>query len=57
MFLRKDATKHLVIRVDKLIRKTTIYAKIASPKTKKAMRRASHCFRTRKKYSRTYNVR
>ncbi|WP_335382273.1 hypothetical protein [Neobacillus drentensis] len=29
MFLRKDATKHLVIRVDELIRKTTIYAKIA----------------------------
>jgi hypothetical protein len=29
MFLRKDATKHLVIRVDVLIRKTTIYAKIA----------------------------
>ncbi|MEH7504857.1 hypothetical protein V7152_23080, partial [Neobacillus drentensis] len=29
MFLRKDATKHLVLRVDKLIRKTTIYAKIA----------------------------
>ncbi|MEH7504920.1 hypothetical protein V7152_23405, partial [Neobacillus drentensis] len=30
MFLRKDATKYLVIRVDELIRKTTIYAKIAS---------------------------
>ncbi|WP_335382598.1 hypothetical protein [Neobacillus drentensis] len=29
MFLRKDATKYLVIRVDELIRKTTIYAKIA----------------------------
>ena len=29
MFLRKDATKHLVIRVDELKRKTTIYAKIA----------------------------
>ncbi|WP_335380449.1 hypothetical protein [Neobacillus drentensis] len=29
MFLRKDATKHLVIRVDEFIRKTTIYAKIA----------------------------
>ncbi|WP_335386806.1 hypothetical protein [Neobacillus drentensis] len=29
MFLRKDATKHLVIRDDELIRKTTIYAKIA----------------------------
>ncbi|WP_335381119.1 hypothetical protein [Neobacillus drentensis] len=29
MFLRKDATKYLVIRVDDLIRKTTIYAKIA----------------------------
>ncbi|WP_335381838.1 hypothetical protein [Neobacillus drentensis] len=29
MFLRKDATKHLVMRVDELIRKTTIYAKIA----------------------------
>ena len=29
MFLRKDATKHQVIRVDKHIRKTTIYAKIA----------------------------
>ncbi|WP_335387133.1 hypothetical protein [Neobacillus drentensis] len=29
MFLRKDATKHLVLRVDELIRKTTIYAKIA----------------------------
>ncbi|WP_335381685.1 hypothetical protein [Neobacillus drentensis] len=29
MFLRKDATKHLVIRFDELIRKTTIYAKIA----------------------------
>ncbi|WP_335381989.1 hypothetical protein [Neobacillus drentensis] len=32
MFLRKDATKHLVIRVDKVIRKTTIYAKIALSK-------------------------
>ncbi len=32
MFLRKDATKHLVIRVDELIRKTTIYAKIAFSK-------------------------
>jgi hypothetical protein len=29
MFLRKDATKHIVLRVDVLIRKTTIYAKIA----------------------------
>ena len=29
MFLRKDATKHLVIRVDELLRKTTFYAKIA----------------------------
>jgi hypothetical protein len=29
MFLRKDATKHIVLRVDELIRKTTIYAKIA----------------------------
>jgi hypothetical protein len=29
MFFRKDATKHLVMRVDDLIRKTTIYAKIA----------------------------
>jgi hypothetical protein len=29
MFLRKDATKHKVIRVDELIRKTTFYAKIA----------------------------
>jgi hypothetical protein len=34
MFLRKDATKHLVKRVDKLIRKTTIYAKIALLKGK-----------------------
>ncbi|WP_335385094.1 hypothetical protein [Neobacillus drentensis] len=34
MFLRKDATKHLVIRVDELIRKTTIYAKIAFYKQK-----------------------
>ncbi|WP_335383832.1 hypothetical protein [Neobacillus drentensis] len=29
MFLRKDATKYLVIQVYELIRKTTIYAKIA----------------------------
>lgn len=29
MFLRKDATKQLVIRVDELMRKTTINAKIA----------------------------
>ncbi len=29
MFLRKDAKKYLDIRVDELIRKTTIYAKIA----------------------------
>jgi hypothetical protein len=29
MFLRKDATKLQVIRVDEIIRKTTIYAKIA----------------------------
>jgi hypothetical protein len=29
MCLRKDATEHLVIRVDKLLRKTTIFAKIA----------------------------
>ncbi len=35
MFLRKDATKHLVIRVDELIRKTTIYAKIAIIKDEK----------------------
>jgi len=27
-FLRKDAKKQMVIRVDKLIRKATIYAKI-----------------------------
>ncbi|OIK16010.1 hypothetical protein BIV60_06900 [Bacillus sp. MUM 116] len=32
MFLRKDATKHFVIRVDELIRKTTIYAKIVFEK-------------------------
>ncbi|WP_335385965.1 hypothetical protein [Neobacillus drentensis] len=34
MFLRKDATKHLVIRGDELIRKTTIYAKIALKKNR-----------------------
>jgi hypothetical protein len=28
-FLRKDATKHIDIRGDELIRETTIYAKIA----------------------------
>ena len=35
MFLRKDGTKYLVIRVYKLIRKTTIYAKIAFSKNKR----------------------
>ncbi|WP_410890578.1 hypothetical protein [Neobacillus sp. 204] len=29
MFLRKDATKHIVVRVDELIRKTAINAKLA----------------------------
>jgi hypothetical protein len=29
MFLRKDATKHKVRRVDELIRNKTFYAKIA----------------------------
>ncbi|MED3561760.1 hypothetical protein [Bacillus xiapuensis] len=34
MFLRKDATSHLVIRVEELLRKTTIYAKIALTKNR-----------------------
>jgi hypothetical protein len=33
-FLRKDATKDVVIRVEDIIRKTTIYAKIAFYKNK-----------------------